>query len=97
VPETTTEVDQGTNGQDEALTPKQLARLLKSDARTVRKFLRVQYGKVGQGNRWGLDHEDLDAFVKAWGKWRAKIEAKAKAAEIETPEGETEDEMEVDG
>lgn len=91
--DTTTEVD--SNGH-EALTPKQLARLLHSDARTVRKFLRSQFGKVGQGNRWGLDHDDLDDFVDAWKVWRAKIEAKAAAAPVEEPEGEAEDEMEVD-
>lgn len=96
MPDTTTEVDVGTNGHEEALTPKQLARLLSTDARTIRKFLRVQYGKVGQGNRWGLDQEDLDNFTDAWGAWRAKIEAKAKSAEIETPEEGIEDELEVD-
>lgn len=82
----------------EALTPKQLARMLKTDARTVRKFLRGQYGKIGQGNRWGLEAENLDEFVVAWLAWRDKIDARrlqAAVAEIETNHAESEAEMEV--
>lgn len=97
MPDTTTEVEVGTNGHDEAMTPKQLARILHTDARTVRKFLRMQYGKIGQGNRWGLDSEDFDEFLAGWEVWRAKIDAKAKQAEVEEPDAEeTDDEMEVD-
>lgn len=99
MPDTTTEVDEGTNGhRPEPFTPKQLARELKTDARTVRKFLRMKFGKVGQGNRWGLDHEDFDAFVEAWTAWRDKIDARAMnagIAEIVEPDEAVEDEMEV--
>jgi hypothetical protein len=83
----------------EALTPKQLALMLKSDARTVRKFLRGQFGKVGQGNRWGLEVEDLDAFTVAWLAWRDKIDARKLSngvAEIVEAAAEGEDEMEVE-
>lgn len=95
--ESTTEVDEGTNGHVEAITPKQLVLLLKTNARTVRKFLRTQYGKVGQGNRWGVDEEELPKFIEAWGEWREKVDARGKdqAAEAEEPDGEAEDEMEV--
>lgn len=98
MPESTTEVDEGTNGHVEAITPKQLALMLKTNARTVRKFLRTQYGKVGQGNRWGVDADELPKFVEAWGIWREKVDARGKdqAAETEEPDGEAEDEMEVD-
>lgn len=101
LPETTTEVDEGSNGSaTEPLTPKQLARLLKTDARTVRKFLRNQYGKVGQGNRWGLDHDDLDKFTDAWREWRDKIDARtmnAGIAEIvHLAEQDSEEELEVE-
>lgn len=98
MPEPTTEVDEGTNGHVEAITPKQLALMLKSNARTVRKFLRTQYGKVGQGNRWGVEVDELRQFTEAWDQWRAKIDARSKVQEAETeePEEAAEDEMEVD-
>lgn len=98
MPEPTTEVEEGNNGHVEAITPKQLARMLNTNARTVRKFLRTQYGKVGQGNRWGVDADELAKFTEAWGVWREKIDARGKdqAAETEEPETEGKDEMEVD-
>lgn len=102
MPETQTEGVEAasTNGQHaEPLTPKQLARLLHTDARTVRKFLRNQYGKIGQGNRWGLDHDDLDDFTAAWLEWRDKIDARkmeAGLAKVVEPEAVAEDEIEVD-
>lgn len=83
----------------EALTPKQLARMLDSDARTVRKFLRGQFGKVGQGNRWGLDPSDLHDFTAAWLVWRTKIDQRklqTELAEVVEADDEAEDEMEVE-
>lgn len=98
MPEPTTEVEEGNNGHVENITPKQLALMLKTNARTVRKFLRSQYGKVGQGNRWGVDEEELPRFVAAWSQWRAEIDARGKeqAASAEEPGGDAEDEMEVE-
>lgn len=97
MPEPTTEVDEGTNGHVEAITPKQLALMLKTNARTVRKFLRTQYGKVGQGNRWGVDADELPKFTEAWNAWRERVDARGKdqGAEVEDPDDEAEDEMEV--
>lgn len=102
-PDTQTEGVEANGHRPEPFTPKQLARLLstdssKVDARTVRKFMRSQFGKVGQGNRWGLDPADVEAFTEAWLKWRDRIEARkleAEVAEIVESNGQVEDEMEV--
>ena len=98
MPDPTTEVEEGTNGHVEAITPKQLALMLKTNARTVRKFLRTQYGKVGQGTRWGVDADELPKFVEAWTEWRDKVDARGKdqEAEAEEPDAVAEDEMEVE-
>jgi hypothetical protein len=43
-----------------ALSAKAVAQMLGTDGRTLRKFLRLKFGKVGHGNRWVIDPEDVD-------------------------------------
>jgi len=82
--------EETTNGHEpesEVITPKQLAVSLGSDARTVRKFLRSDKGKgfkVGQGNRWQLEPEELDGLTAAWHTWRTALNA--KVAEVQEPD-----------
>lgn len=66
------------------LSAKEAATRIGTDARTLRKFLRKKNGLVGQGNRWAIDVEDLDALkteFNAWAKGNkaASDEKKAKA------------------
>lgn len=82
----------------EPMTPKQMALMLNTNARTVRKFLRSQRGKVGQGNRWGVDDDELEELEAAWNGWRAPIEERAakKLKEAQIEESEPRSEMEMD-
>jgi hypothetical protein len=62
---------------DGALSAKEAAKLIGTDARMLRKFLRSEKGLVGQGNRWQIDEDaidDLKARFEAWGKGK-KISA----------------------
>lgn len=46
-----------------AMTPKELAAELDTDAKTVRKFLRsLTADRAGKGGRWAIDRDDLDAL-----------------------------------
>ena len=51
------EADDPTEGM---LSAKEAAKAIGTDARTLRKFLRKKSGKVGQGNRWLIDPDDVD-------------------------------------
>ena len=73
------------------LTAKMAAKLLNTDGRTLRKFLRKKYGLVGQGARWAIDPSDIDDLrteFETWksnstrgeGKTKEKAKEKAKAA-----------------
>lgn len=74
-----------------AITPKELAKRLETDAKTVRKFLRSDASGVaadapGKGGRWSIDSSNVRSMRKAFGKWNADrlaaiADAKAKAAE----------------
>ena len=57
VEETEDEADDPTEGK---LSAKEAASKIGTDARTLRKFLRSKSGKIGQGNRWLIDPDDLD-------------------------------------
>lgn len=82
------------NGQ-EPLTAKQLARMLNTKARTVRKFLRTEYGNVGQGNRWTVGLED--ELLEHWAAWRKPIEARlSKGGEAVIEESDEGDGEEVE-
>lgn len=72
----------GDDSEVEGLTAKALAKLLGTNARDVRKFLRHEKGKVGQGKRWDIDPDQVDELRKKfaeWGKRTRKTEKKPKA------------------
>lgn len=80
-------------GSSNMLTAKAAASLLKTDGRTLRKFLRKEYGTIGQGKRWELDPSDLEGLrtrFTAWSKGGTKAEktdkpAKSKVKAESTP------------
>lgn len=80
--EDTEEVTEGA-----ALSAKEAAAALGTDARTLRKFLRKRSGLVGQGNRWEIDpgemktlKKEFDAYVSGQKAEKAEKAAKAKEA-----------------
>lgn len=60
------------------LTPKEIAVKFDSDARTVRKFIRQDTGKVGKGHRHAIDSKSLKSMQKRFDAW---IAAKATTDE----------------
>lgn len=62
------------------LSAKEVAQELGTDARTVRKFLRKQYGNVGQGNRWGIERKEVAGLKKAFKEWAKPEEPKPTKA-----------------
>lgn len=54
-------------------TPKELAVLFDSDARTVRKFLRSEDVRVGKGHRHAIEAKSVKSMQKRFNAW---IEAK---------------------
>ena len=54
----------------DGLTAKAVAKQFGTDGRTIRKFLRKEYGLVGQGKRWNItdDLDELKAKFDAWSK-----------------------------
>jgi len=85
----------------EGLTAKAAATMLKTDARTLRKFLRKKNGLVGQGQRWAIMEDDIDqlkAEFEAWAKGsRSEPKAdkpkaaKAKKTEVPVPDADIEE------
>ena len=68
----------------EMLTAKQAASMLKTDGRTLRKFLRKKHGTVGQGQRWAIDAGDIDSLRKEFEAYQ-KGAAKDKADKADAP------------
>lgn len=67
----------------EMLTAKAAASLLKTDGRTLRKFLRKEHGTIGQGQRWEVDPNDIDALRVRFEAWKGG--AKDKADKTDKP------------
>lgn len=65
------------------LSAKEAAKAIGTDARTLRKFLRKKAGKVGQGNRWLIDPDDLK---KLKAEFEASSRSKADADDDEEEE-----------
>jgi hypothetical protein len=61
-----------------ALSAKDLAEKLGTDAKTVRRFLRKREMGVGQGNRYEIDPKSVTRLKRDFEKW-AKEEADKKA------------------
>jgi hypothetical protein len=83
-----------------ALSAKDLAEKLGTDAKTVRRFLRKREMGVGQGNRYEIDPKSVNRLKKDFGRWTAEeAEKKArreaeKARKVDT-KAETVEEVEV--
>lgn len=67
------------------LSAKEAAKAIGTDARTLRKFLRKKAGKVGQGNRWLIDPDDLK---KLKAEFEASSRPKADADEDDDEDNE---------
>jgi len=83
------------DSEGEGLTAKALAKLLGSNGREVRKFLRSERGKVGQGQRWNIDPDDVEELKTKFANWgkRSKGEGK-KPKKSAPPADEAVDEVE---
>jgi hypothetical protein len=85
------------NNMAEALSAKEVARELNTDARTFRKFMRATLPKdkqPGQGNRYSIDPEDLDDLKKKFVKWgmpKSKAEKPPVVEEIDIDDDGDED------
>lgn len=89
------------------ITPKELATRLDTDPKTVRKFLRSPEGldmKVGKGNRWAIESNQVRGLKSRFAKWNADRLAaiaearreRAEAARDAANDAEvTEDEVEL--
>lgn len=64
-------------------TPKELAVLFSSDARTVRKFLRSEDVRVGKGHRHAIDAKSVKAMQKRFNAWNEAKRPKDADDEIE--------------
>lgn len=88
------------------MTPSEFAVTVKSDGRTVRKFLRSITPKdeqPGKGSRWSLkgDKRSIAKLSKQFGEWSAKqaqerVERAAKLAEEATAAADEIDDTELD-
>lgn len=75
------EVEAGT----EKLTAKQAATLLKTDGRTLRKFLRKEHGVIGQGQRWEIDPDDIPALKEKFESFSKGARTEPKAPKAAAP------------
>src|SRR5262252_2014763 len=69
------------NRVEGALSAKEAARELDTDARTFRKFMRATTSKdkqPGQGNRYAIDEADIPALKKKFVEWSTKPAKVAK-------------------
>lgn len=57
------------------LTTAQVADKLKTDPRTLRRFLRSSEQGVGTGKRYEFDTKSVTALKKRFDSWRAEVEA----------------------
>lgn len=55
------------------ITPKELAAILDTDAKTCRKFLRsLTDDRAGKGGRWAIDADDIDALTERFAAFTAR-------------------------
>jgi len=84
VEEEEVEVSNDTEGM---LSAKEAAKLIGTDQRSFRKFLRKKSGKVGQGNRWLINPDDIEEL-------KAEFASSARPKSEDSDE-ESDDEEEV--
>lgn len=68
----------------QVLSTKELADELKTDARTLRKFLRAVTPKddqPGKGSRWSIEKRQLRSLRKQFSEWQAAKETEAEATD----------------
>lgn len=54
------------------MTPKELAAVLNTDPKTIRKFLRsLSSERPGKGGRWAINRSDLDAITARFADWNS--------------------------
>ena len=87
------------------LSAKEAAALLGTDARTLRKFLRSESGLVGQGQRWEIAPDEVDALKARFEaavknkaaspkKTKAKDAPARRVSQVDADELEDDDELE---
>lgn len=72
-------------GNDNVLSAKEAATLIGTDGRTLRKFLRKKNGLVGQGNRWGIDPDDIEALKAEFLAWSKSTKAASDEKAADKP------------
>jgi hypothetical protein len=92
--------------EEEILSAKEVARMIGTDARTFRKFMRAVLDpddQPGQGGRYQIDAEEVPAIQKAFDKWSkpSKNGTKTRKTKITAPDDDevvdlTDDEELVD-
>lgn len=65
------------------LSAKEAAKAIGTDARTLRKFLRKKAGKVGQGNRWLIDPDNIEEL-------KAEFQASLRSSKSDDDEADDE-------
>ena|SRR5688572_20755377 len=85
----------GARDTTSSLSAKEVAKELGTDARTVRKFLRKQYGTIGQGNRWNIQRKEIAQLRKAFDVW-AKPEVKVAPSKVVDLSEEIDDLVELE-
>lgn len=87
-----TEEGTAAEGSGDMLTAKAAASKIGTDARTLRKFLRKKHGTVGQGQRWEVDINDVDALKAEFLAWaKGTKEAKADKPKVTKPKPDAEE------
>lgn len=66
------------------MTTAQVADKLKTDPRTLRRFLRSSEEGVGTGKRYLFDPRSVTALKKQFDAWRAEVEGKEAATPMHT-------------
>jgi hypothetical protein len=62
----------------EVFSAKAVATMLGTDGRSLRKFLRKEYGRVGQGNRWEIEADKIDDIRKGFEAFNKPKPSEAK-------------------
>ena len=68
------------------ITAKEFAAKVDSDGRTVRKFLRNEFGTVGKGARWAIESKQVRSLESKFTKWNDARLAKMQDEEVSDPD-----------
>lgn len=77
-------LEEAAKEQETTLTTKQVAQVLGTDPRTLRKFLRSSMSgieAVGQGKRYALRKQSLPSLAKKFDRWAGKAEETEEVSE----------------